>query len=81
MARGWESKAVEAQMEEAAAARPAGRRPPPDPEQAARRRLRQGLELSRRRVLQQLASASHPRHRRLLEEALAALDAQLARLG
>jgi len=80
MARGWESKSVEAQIEEAAAERRAGERPPLDSRQAARLRLQQGLELSRRRVLQQLESSRHPRHRRLLEEALADLEAQLARL-
>jgi hypothetical protein len=80
MARGWESKSVEAQMEEAAAARSTGARPSLDPEQAARLRLKQGLELSRKRVLQQLEGSPHPRHRRLLQDALADLESQLARL-
>ena len=81
MARGWESKSVEEQMEAAASARPSGAQPPLDTRQAERLRLRQGLELSRSRVRQQLAGDPHPRHRRLLEGALADLEAQLARLG
>ena len=81
MARGWESKSVEEQIEAAATARTAAARQPLDPQQAERLRLRQGLELSRQRVLQQLAGNPHPRHRRLLEQALADLEAKLARLG
>jgi len=81
VARGWESKSVEEQMEAAASAPPLEARPPLDPQQAERRRLRQGLELSRRRVLQQLEGCRHPRHRSLLEAALAGLEARLARLG
>lgn len=80
MARGWESKSVEEQMEAAASARPAATGQPLDPQQAERLRRQQGLELSRQRVLQQLAGSPHPRHRRLLEQALADLEARLAHL-
>jgi hypothetical protein len=75
MARGWESKSVEQQQEEAATAKPRGA--PLTPEQTAREKKRQGLLLSRQRVLQQLEAASNPRHRQMLEAALADLDAQL----
>jgi hypothetical protein len=68
-------------MEAAEAERHASPRPLLDPQQAARRRRQQGLELSRRRVLQELQHDLHPLHRRLLQEALADLEAQLARLG
>jgi hypothetical protein len=37
--------------------------------------------LSRQHVLQQLEAAQSPRHRELLQRALADLDAQLAQLG
>ena len=37
--------------------------------------------LSRQRVLQQLQAAQNPNHLKMLENALADLDAQLARLG
>jgi hypothetical protein len=77
MARGWESKSVEAQMEAAAEA-PAERKPVLTPERAAQLRRREGLMLSRKHVAQQLQSSHSARHRQMLEQALAALDAQLA---
>jgi hypothetical protein len=38
------------------------------------------LLLSRKNVLQQLEAAQNPRHREILDSALADLDAQIARL-
>ena len=75
MARGWESKSVEQQQEEAATVKT--RAAPLTAEQAAAQKRRQGLLLSRQRVLQQLEAASNTRHRQMLESALADLDAQL----
>jgi len=75
MARGWESKSVEQQQEEATASKTRGK--PLSAEQAAEQKRRQGLLLSRTRVQQQLEAASNPRHRQMLEAALAELDAQL----
>jgi hypothetical protein len=82
MARGWESKSVEEQQAEAAAASPNLKRLL-TPDQMARQRQETGLRLSRQRVLQQLQAAQNPRHRKMLEDALADLDAQLThtRLG
>lgn len=51
------------------------------PEQLAKQRQRQGLMLSRQRVLQQLEAARNPRHREMLQSALADLEARLTRLG
>ena len=48
--------------------------------QTASQRQRKGLLLSRQHVLQQLEAAQNPRHRQILQNALADLDAQLARL-
>jgi hypothetical protein len=76
MARGWESKSVEQQQEEATSS-VQQRGQPLTAEQIAESRKRQGLELSRRRILQQLEVASNPQHRSLLEAALAELNAQL----
>lgn len=75
MARGWESKAVEQQQEEAAANKTS--RAPKSAEQIAAEQRRQSVELSRQRILQQLQVACNPRHREMLERALADLDAQL----
>ena len=80
MARGFESKSVEAQQEEAARGRkPAG--PVLSPEERARTERRRTLELSRARAESDLSRASAPAHRRMLEQAIAAIDAQLADLG
>jgi hypothetical protein len=79
MARGWESKSVEEQQAAAGAQVESKQRL--TPEQAARRQEREAIELSRRRVLQQLQSVQDPRHRQMLESALSELDTRLARLG
>jgi hypothetical protein len=78
MARGWESKSVEAQQEEAArpAAASSGRSlAPADLERLAARRT---LELARARTLADLRVATQPAHRAMLERTLAALDEELA---
>jgi hypothetical protein len=76
MARGWESKSVEQQQEEVTS-EAAQKRAPLTSEQIAAEHRRRGLELSRRRVLQQLELATNPRHRELLEKTLADLDRQI----
>lgn len=77
MARGWESKAVEQQQEEARSQKSDGRQPL-SAGQKAELRHRETLSLSRKRILQQLEAATNPQHRRMLEAALAELDRQLA---
>ena len=79
MARGWESKSVEEQQ--AAAGMQVESKQRLTPEQAARKQAREAIDLSRRRVLQQLQSIQNPRHRQMLESALSDLDDRLARLG
>jgi hypothetical protein len=79
MARGFESKSVEAQQEEAARGKSA-HRPPMTPEQLAVEQRRRALELTRTRACDDLSRAIAPAHRRMLEEAIAALDQQLAAL-
>jgi hypothetical protein len=80
MSRGWESKDVESQMEEAAAKRAAARKTPPTDEEVRLQSERHSLELSRTRVLGDLESAAHPRRREQLEAALRHLDRKLAEL-
>ena len=75
MARGWESKSVEQQQDEAASKKE--RHELLTPEQIAERQRRQGLELSRQRILQQLQVACNPRHRQMLQRALAELEERL----
>ena len=79
MARGWESKSIEEQQAQAVS-NPGPTRPPLTPVQIATQRQIQGLMLSRQHVLQQLEATQNPRHREILQSALADLDEQLARL-
>lgn len=78
VARGWESKSVEQQQDEAAASHEHKVRL--SAAQQARQRQQQALQLSRQRVLQQLGLAQNPNHVKMLQQALSDLDAQLARL-
>jgi hypothetical protein len=77
MARGWESKSVEQQQEEMSQERKTVR-PSISPEQQQRNRKHEGLLLSRKRLAQQLQAAGNPRHRQILEQAIAELDSQLS---
>lgn len=79
VARGWESKAVEAQQEEARDKSSTVRRQL-TVQEAAREREREGLRLSRNRIRQQLAGALNPHHRTVLEKALAELEQRLSNL-
>lgn len=82
MARGWESKDVEAQLEEKKAVpETQDRRSQKSAEQIRREQERRGLQLSRTRILNDLESATHPNHRKSLEAALAHLDKKIADLN
>ena len=82
MARGWESKSVEEQIDMAEPRR--RKRSVPVKSQAADGfdliRKRESLLLSRTRVVQELNTAQNPRYRELLSKALADLDSNLAKL-
>jgi hypothetical protein len=82
MARGWESKAVEEQMNELGT-RPAekGLAYDPSPAVRARRERLETLRLSHARALEQLKRATTPAHRAMLERALSALEAEMAELN
>jgi hypothetical protein len=80
MARGWESKAVEAQQAEAAESRSPGK-PLLTPAQKVKLQEKDGLLLNRRRIVEQLENASHPQYRTMLQDALAELDQKLVNLG
>jgi hypothetical protein len=80
MARGWESKSVEAQQYDAEE-KVREPRPKLTAEAAARAREREIVRLARQRVLQQLDKTENPRHRSLLQEELADLDQKLAAIS
>jgi hypothetical protein len=79
MARGWESKSVEEQQSAASVQAESKQRL--TPQQAARKQQEDAINLSRRRILQQLQSVQNPRHRQMLESALSDLDSRLTHLG
>ena len=79
MARGWESKSVESQIEEGLSRR--SKRDDQSPEQIERRRKRESLEMSRRGVERDLKSAKSDAHRAALENALRFLDDELRKFG
>jgi hypothetical protein len=78
MARGWESKSVEAQQD--AAADRGSAKPIFKPEEAARRAARETLALARSRAASDLKNASAAAHRTMLEQAIADLDRKIAAL-
>jgi hypothetical protein len=78
MARGFESKMVEFQQEESA--RGQTKREQISPEEKERLTRRASLELARTRAVADLARASAPAHKKMLEQAIAALDEQLKSL-
>jgi hypothetical protein len=80
MARGWESKSVEAQQDEAAA-RTTRSNPHLTREEIDRLREQETLRLSLQSVAQQLERSHDPRHRAMLEKAFADLERKLRSLG
>jgi hypothetical protein len=76
MARGWESKSVEAQQDEAAE-RNTPEKPRLTREAAARLREIESLRLSLQNVVQQLERSHNARHRTMLEEARADLERKI----
>jgi molecular chaperone GrpE (heat shock protein) len=81
MARGWESKAVESQIEAAESRGSRSRQAQLNAEQLRMERERESIELSRTRVLQDLAAASNPKYRDLLNRSLQYLDEKLKALN
>ena len=81
MARGWESKDVEAQVELKKTIMEAQKKAQKSAEQARRDAERRDLQLSRTRVQNDLQVATNPNHRKSLEAALAHLDRKIQDLA
>ena len=79
MARGWESKAVEAQQAEARG--PARTGPPVSQDELERRQQLEGLRLALADATAQLQAACRPVHRDMLRQRIAAIEASLASLS
>ncbi len=78
MARGWESKSVESQQQDATTDKPKTRAA----EDPAKRRERDGLLLARKRLENRIALAENPdpRYAQLLRDAISELDKRIAKL-
>ena len=82
MARGWESKSIEAQIDAAEVLqRSAAFENSPAPETLAVIRKKETILLSRTRVVRELNNAQNPRYIAVLKKALADLDAQLSTIA
>lgn len=81
MARGWESKSIEAQIDAAEQHhRSAVWNQVPDPAKLNLIRQKESLLLSRTHVLHELSTAQNPRYKAVLNKALADLDAKLSNI-
>jgi hypothetical protein len=78
MARGWESKAIEAQQ--AARETTASAGPALSPEARAKVARREATALALARARDDLTRATRPAHRQMLARAVAALEAELSAL-
>jgi len=79
MARGWESKDVESQVDANKEKSPSEKALKTQ-EQLEKDRERQGLELSRKHILADLETAKHTNHRKTLEAALDHLNSKIESL-
>ena len=80
MARGWESKSIEAQQEEAAEKHTPAK-PRRTPGETARLREKESLRLSLRNITEQLTRTRDERRRAVLEQARTDLELRLNQLG
>lgn len=76
MARGWESKSVESQIE-GAKETTSTPRPQLTPEQQQKAREMEHLKLSRAYVMQQIAGATNPSRIQALQQALLEIEEKL----
>ena len=79
MARGWASKSIEAQQEEASS-RSGGNKRPTTPQERARQQERRTLELARARSVADLERATTDAHRAMIRRAIADIDERLGRI-
>ena len=80
MARGFESKDVEQQQQDAEERKANARRVAVSAEQAEVLRKRDGLMLQRTRILREIEISKDDRHRQTLQSGLKYLDEQIAAL-
>lgn len=80
MARGFESKSVQEQWQDAEAAAELKHKPKREPQEIERDKKRESLELSRRRVVHDLETTTSETRKSSLRAALTHLDGELAKI-
>ncbi len=80
MARGWESKDVESQVEAKTTVSDRNNNGQKTAEQLSTESEIRGLQLSRTRIVNDLETATNPHYRKSLEAALSHLDEKIAKL-
>ena len=80
MARGWESKAVESQQELARGEQNSARQTLSEKDKQVLRE-REGLLLSRARVMKQIEASTNERYTKVLRQALEELERKIASLS
>ena len=80
MARGWESKSVEDQIEEARRSQGASEGRVQSPEEKERERKVESLKLERSRLTEQLNRARSEAHQRMIRQSLEAVEAEITTL-
>ena len=81
MARGWESKSVGDQIEEAQRSQGSPEAQVRTPEERERQRKVEGLKLERSRLTEQLERARSETHQRMIQQSLDAIEAEIAALN
>ena len=80
MARGWESKSVEDQIEEARRSQGGSEGRVQSPEEKERERKVESLKLERSRLTEQLKRARSESHQRMIRQSLEAIEKEIATL-
>jgi len=80
MARGWESKSVEDQIEEARRSQGPSEGRVQAPEERERERKVESLKLERSRLTEQLKRARSEAHQRMIRQSLEAIEKEIAAL-
>jgi hypothetical protein len=81
MARGWESKSVEAQIEDSSSDPSTNQEHNISPDERQALIRRSDLILSRKRVVQQLEGSTNERYSEFLRQSLAAIESQIEDLN
>jgi hypothetical protein len=81
VARGWESKSVEDQINEREAEAQRAARKPASPQEIKRNAKRESILLARSHAVAAMESSRDERYRSLLKRTVDHLDSELAKLG